>query len=383
MEGVPAAINAAHLNAQLLALPTFSNKKEDQYTSTEWLQKVIINKNGGGWTELQTLTYFQNALRGTAIAWYNSLASLHGTKVLTWALVKSSFEIDYRAAATNTTIITKLSDIKQQDHEDVNVYFSKSIDILNQLKENFGNNQPVVLELTAAEQEVYDGMSQGLKDIILQEYRASLTLINFNKVAGYHLIAGSKSFIRASLMQMDPVEMEDLYNIKTAALAMEKKLEEQRRSSTNGDGSTRIAAQNGVNEVNDNSLSSYDSHQVEAINDWKRRNGYKATNSTNSSTGLKCSHCNKNGHTVDKCWSKNKTNQSNGKPGNSGQNSQKKKCTYCGMTNHTEEKCFKLQKAEKALEEQKRNKNRVNEVSQPSTVSQEHCDDTGYHFSKN
>jgi hypothetical protein len=49
-------------------LPTFSNEfKEEKISATEWLQKVINNKQGAGWTYLQTVTHFRNALRGEVL----------------------------------------------------------------------------------------------------------------------------------------------------------------------------------------------------------------------------------------------------------------------------------------------------------------------------
>jgi hypothetical protein len=56
----------------LAILPTFSNNPlEDKTSATEWLQKVIKNKQRGGWTNLQT--HFRNALRGGELKWYYSL----------------------------------------------------------------------------------------------------------------------------------------------------------------------------------------------------------------------------------------------------------------------------------------------------------------------
>jgi hypothetical protein len=37
------------------------------------LQKVINSKQGGGWTNSQTITHFRNALIGEVLKWYNTL----------------------------------------------------------------------------------------------------------------------------------------------------------------------------------------------------------------------------------------------------------------------------------------------------------------------
>jgi hypothetical protein len=76
-KNIQQALQLATTNAQLSILPTFLNDAiEDKTSSTEWLQKVINNKQGGGWTNLQTITHFRNALRGELLKWYNALLLL-------------------------------------------------------------------------------------------------------------------------------------------------------------------------------------------------------------------------------------------------------------------------------------------------------------------
>ncbi len=73
-ENIQQALLYATINAQLAILPIFSNNSRgDKASATEWLQKVITYKQGGGWTNLQTVTHFRNALRGEVLKWYNAL----------------------------------------------------------------------------------------------------------------------------------------------------------------------------------------------------------------------------------------------------------------------------------------------------------------------
>ena len=359
LEGIPAAINQATCNAQLTALPTFSNRiQEDKWTASEWLEKVIINKNGGEWTEIQTITYFRNALRGNAVSWYNSIATLNSTREITWDLIKRNFETDFRAAPTTTSIICKLTEIKQKDSEDVNEYYNRVMPILIDLKSTFGSQTAVVLPLNAAQTLELNALAQAFKTKIFRQYREAISEQNFVQMAGYHLMAGFKPKIRADLM--DSTEnMGTLYAMKLAALKCELKFEEITKSpnGTNGaigNGMEKLLAHIGVNEINEYNGPSYED-EIEAINSkWKRRQGSSQT-STNQP---KCSHCHKPGHTVDKCWAKNgkpNQNQSSGKPG-----ATDKKCTFCHMTNHTVDNCFKLLKAERIRKEQ----GKVNQVDE-------------------
>jgi hypothetical protein len=60
-ENIPQELQLATTNAQLDILPTFSNDpKEDKTLATECLQKLMNNKQRGGWTDLQTVTHFKN-----------------------------------------------------------------------------------------------------------------------------------------------------------------------------------------------------------------------------------------------------------------------------------------------------------------------------------
>ena len=71
------ALQLATTNAQLKILPTFSNDtKEYKSSAMEWLQKLMNNKTGAGWTDPQTVTHFRNALRGEVLKWYNALPLL-------------------------------------------------------------------------------------------------------------------------------------------------------------------------------------------------------------------------------------------------------------------------------------------------------------------
>ena len=113
----------AQAAAQLAVLPTFSNVfKDDNFTATQWLQKVLNHKNGAGWTDEQTITHVRNAFRGDLIDWYDSLAAL-GIDSKVWDNVKNSFETDFRAAPSVTSVVHKIPDIKQPEGETVIQYF--------------------------------------------------------------------------------------------------------------------------------------------------------------------------------------------------------------------------------------------------------------------
>ena len=66
------ALQMETTNSHLAILLTFSNDpKEDRTFATEWLQKLMNNKQEGGWTDLQTVIHFINALKCEVLKWYN------------------------------------------------------------------------------------------------------------------------------------------------------------------------------------------------------------------------------------------------------------------------------------------------------------------------
>ena len=115
-------------------LPHFSNKKtEDQFSTAQWLQKAISHKEAAQWTDAQTIIYFRNALRGTsALHWFNTLEYL-GVDTTLWNNIKTRFEIDFKAAPTNFSMVFKIADIKQQENKSVLEYFSRGINTIKNL----------------------------------------------------------------------------------------------------------------------------------------------------------------------------------------------------------------------------------------------------------
>ena len=353
------ALTAAAMNAQLTVLPTFAdNIKEDRLTASEWLQKVNAHKEGGNWTNEQAITHFRNALRGTVVQWFTGVELLEDD--LTWDIVKAAFQRDFRARPTASTVISKFPEMKQMDNENVNNYFSRCAVILTELKpkittEGVALNMNVSAECAVAIAAV-NGAHRTEHNNAL---RAAVTKHIFNQIAGYHVMAGFKAQIRSSLMNRE-ADLITLDRIKAEALIIELRLEEKKKTSTNGDGSSRILSQQ-VNQISQSSTN----EEVDAINN-RWRGGNQSSHTSTNRSGIKCSHCSKPGHTEENCWSKHPNkkpkngNNSSANGGNTGAKP-KKKCTYCNMSNHTVENCNKLKKAEEYITSGKKGK--VSEVN--------------------
>ena len=181
-------------------------------------------------------------------------------------------------------------------------------------------------------------------------------------MAGFHIIAGFKANIRSALMDKEDT-LTTLDLIKAEALKIERRLEEKSKTSTNGDGSSRVNAGQ-INEI-----TNQEHNEIDAIN---RRN-YNSGRQNSSSP--KCNDCKKVGHIEENCWKKNGKPNGNQRASNQplGQQNNAKKCTYCGMKNHTTDKCFKMIANQKRIEKAKTD-SKVSKVEQDND-----CD----HQSKN
>jgi hypothetical protein len=362
------AFQAAAINAQLTALPIFSdNVKEDKLTAKQWLEKVILNKTGGNWTEIQTITHFRNALRGDMVSWYDTITLLDDT-ALTWDNLKTKFERDFQAAPTTSKVIARLPELRQQDNENVNKYVSRCGIILADLKNKVSiENQEFILNLTDGCTAMWNGLNADLKAELSLEFKKVCTRKVFSQMAGFHIIAGFKANIRSALMDKEDT-LTTLDQIKAEALKIERRLEEKAKTSTNGDGSSRVNAGQ-INQIETRE----NNDEIDAIN--RRNFNSGRQNSSQNSSSPKCNYCKRTGHTEDNCWKKNGKPNGNQSASNQplGQQNNAKKCTYCGMKNHTTEKCFKMIANQKRIEKA-RTDSKVNKVEQDND-----CD----HQSKN
>ena len=85
---------------------------------------MIINKTGENWPDIQTLTQFMNALSGDMVGWYTSISVFDDTPQ-TCDLLKTKFKRDFQAALATSKVIGKMSEMRQQDNENVKKYLGR------------------------------------------------------------------------------------------------------------------------------------------------------------------------------------------------------------------------------------------------------------------
>ena len=106
-----------HLNR----LPAFSgDPMKDGLTAEMFVERISNAAEANGWNERQTLAHFQNALRGGAAMWLDSLRSYPRLNLNTWDPdVKQMFLQRYKQHQTSTTAVGLLDGLTQKANEDV------------------------------------------------------------------------------------------------------------------------------------------------------------------------------------------------------------------------------------------------------------------------
>ena len=128
----------AHAAAQLAILPQFSNKiLEDKFSG---LAKVVNHKEGAQFNDAQTITHVRNAFRVPILDWFGSLKSL-GVDIHIWNEIQERFEIDFEAVPSASSVVYKITEIKQADHKDVNEYFGRCINTMIEFKSKIPNTK--------------------------------------------------------------------------------------------------------------------------------------------------------------------------------------------------------------------------------------------------
>ena len=147
-------------------------------------------------------------------------------------------------------------------------------------------------------------------------------------------------------------ELTTIAQIKTEAMKIEIILEESKKKSatvSNGPNGNRNKPVL-INQINEG-----DPDNIDAMcgNGYKGQN-YNPNHQGNKNGPIKCTHCKKPGHPVEKCFVKfqNLRPQNGQKPNTTTQNQSKRKkkyCKFCDKEGHTTEKCFVLEKKVKSV----------------------------------
>ena len=336
---------------QLAVLPPFSNKPtEDRFTATQWLQKVILHKAGATWTDRQAITHFRNALRGNVIDWFDTLADF-GVDTNVWEDIQRSFEVDYHAKPTTTSIVSQLPDINQKSDESTNEYFARAMKILAELKRQVIPENIVItpLALAADQEALWAAIPEATRNLITSHTRTQAAKAACDIFVATILTSGLKPHIRSKILERN---LTNPLEIKKAAATIEMLDNEKKPKSL-----APIQNEDEVDAVKFGQNRFRQNHQNQSGG-----NGYKNNNGTQSVQNQQ-----------------HRQTQQSGNQQQQQQNGGKKKkptCTHCKKYGHPVEKCF--------IKYPHLRKKKVNEVEEDEEEPQEEREESvNAMFSKN
>ena len=375
MDAAQAFLNA-NAAAQLAVLPHFSNKSsEDQFTPAQWLQKVISHKEAAQWTDLQTITHFRNALRGTsALNWFNSLEHL-GVNVAVWADIKTRFEVDFKAAPTNSSVVFKIADIKQADSESVLDYFSRGIDTIKDLKSKIDPTRFTLadINLTAAQALNLAELTAETRAAFEAHLRTQVTKATLENVSSILITAGLKPEYRTDVLKRNLIT---IMEIRDAAMKCEELILEKtvKNIKTNGTPISEVADDD-VNTVN-----YFNNNRGGFRGNNSNNRGYRGNNNRGNNRGAQNNQMStQNSQNTQSTYRGGNNSQRGGRQnrgGRGGNNSQRGGrqnssfmqgvfCEFCGKEGHREDKCYTKINCEK------RKNQKLNPVSDDNTEDQQ------------
>ena len=377
MDAAQAFLNA-NAAAQLAVLPHFSNKSsEDQFTPAQWLQKVISHKEAAQWTDLQTITHFRNALRGTsALNWFNSLEHL-GVNITVWANVKTRFEVDFKAAPTNSSVVFKIADIKQAENESVLDYFSRGIDTIKDLKSKIDPTRFTLadINLTAAQALNLAELTAETRAAFEAHLRTQVTKATLENVSSILITAGLRPEYRTDVLKRNLITIMEIRDaaMKCEELILEKTV--KTNGKTNGTPISEVA------EEDVNAVGYFNNNRGGFRGNSSNNRGYRGNNNRGNNRGGQNNQMStqNNSQSSQSNYRGGNNSQRGGRQnrgGRGGNNSQRGGksstfmqgvfCEFCGKEGHREDKCYTKINCEK----------RKNQKLHPVTEESQNEDDS-------
>jgi hypothetical protein len=333
-------------------LPHFSNKStEDQFTPAQWLQKVISHKEAAQWTDLQTITHFRNALRGTsALNWFNSLEHL-GVDITVWANVKTRFEVDFKAAPTNSSVVFKIADIKQAENESVLDYFSRGIDTIKDLKSKIDPTRFTLADvnLTAAQALNLAELTAETRAAFEAHLRTQVTKATLENVSSILITAGLRPEYRTDVLKRNLIT---IMEIRDAAMKCEELILEKTVKTNGKTNGTPISE---VTDEDVNAVGYFNNNRGGFRGNSSNNRGYRGNNNRGSNRGGQNNQMSNqnNSHNSQSTYRGGNNSQRGGRQnrgGRGGNNSQRGGknstfmqgvfCEFCGKEGHREDKCY-------------------------------------------
>jgi hypothetical protein len=120
--------------ADLAKLPLFSGiKGTDTFTCEQWLERIDRARLASNWTDAQTMSFIFNALRSSALAWFDTLKR-SGVDRNNYAQFRVAFLSAYSSTRTPRTTVVHLADLQQGQSESVVNFYTRVVKAVDELE---------------------------------------------------------------------------------------------------------------------------------------------------------------------------------------------------------------------------------------------------------
>jgi hypothetical protein len=208
--------------SELAKLPLFAGDGKDQFTAEQWIERVSRARTASAWTAVQTSTFVYNALRGTALLWYDSLRRT-GIDRDDWDQFRAAFLESWSTVRTTRTATVNLADLKQGQNEAVTAFYPrvvKAVDDLEALVPGTAFPLPATVWPDA-----FTGVDAFMAITTANRTAAANALVAhgatsaFNHMALNLFISNLRPALRDELLKLQP---DNLYNAFQQAIQLER-----------------------------------------------------------------------------------------------------------------------------------------------------------------
>ena len=214
--------------SELAKLPLFAGDGKDQFTAEQWIERVSRARTTSNWTPDQTNTFVYNALRGTALLWYDSLRRT-GIDRDDWDQFRPAFLESWSTVRTTRTATVNLADLKQGQTEAVTVFYPRVVKAVDDLEALVPNAAfplpPLIWPQAMLDNAAFVAIPVADRAAAATRLVAHGATSAFNHMALNLFISNLRPALRDELLKLQPISLYEAFQhaIQLERLAVEPK----------------------------------------------------------------------------------------------------------------------------------------------------------------
>ncbi len=202
-------------------IPVYTGDGNDAFTPNQWIKRIQKARDTAGWNDANTMSFVYVSLRGKALKWHECLTR-SGVEINNFVDFTAAFLESFAPARTARTATVNLHEVKQQPAEDVVGFYSRVINIIDELEILLpaAARRPIAVAMPAAIAALagFEALADPVKQIVPTIFDLGVTTA-LNHVAIQLFVAGLKPAIRDEMMKNMPVLLWEAFQ---QAITLEK-----------------------------------------------------------------------------------------------------------------------------------------------------------------